>query len=139
MPQRGSFIKLRKVESTIVAGRPESNGCLNENIDKVLPIERPLFASEFRGDYDRPHSKVLSEIRLNSVGSGAVGFGIKKKGMPNIPELADEGAKTPNYIKDMRKQNGEDVKPTGLDFLPRQLPPVAKLPLKDYLRDLLGS
>lgn len=106
-------MKLRKVESTMVGGRPESTGFLDENIEKMLPMERPLFVSEFRGDYDRLHSKVLSEIRLNREvgsigggGSGTVGFGLKKKGMPNIPELADEDAKTPNYIKDMRKQNG---------------------------------
>lgn len=137
MASRGSFMKLRKVESTLVDRRPESNGFLDENVDKVSP-ERPLFVSEFRTDYDRPHSKVLAEIRLNrEVGGGSVGgFGLKKKGMPNIPELADEDARTPNYIKDMRKQNGEDVKATALDFMPRQLPPVPRLTLQNYLRDL---
>lgn len=77
---------------------------------------------------------MLAEIRLNK--NGESGFGLKKKGLSNIPELADEDAKTPTYVKEIRKQNGEDVRPTALDFLPKQLPSAPRLSLQFYLKDL---
>lgn len=51
-------------------------------------MDKPLFVSEFRGEYERPTSKVLAEIRMNKNGDG--GMGLKRKGLSNIPELADE-------------------------------------------------
>jgi hypothetical protein len=95
--------------------------------------------SEFRGDFERTNSKVLAEIRLNKNEGGqgmGLSLGLKKRGMPNIPELADEDIKTPNYIKDMRKQNGEDVHPTDLESVPRQLDAAPRLNLMPYLKDL---
>jgi hypothetical protein len=36
----------------------------------------------------------------------------------------------------MRRQNGEDVKPSNLDSIPRQLDPAPRLNLGHYLKDL---
>ena len=41
------------------------------------------------------------------------------------------------YVTEIRKQNGEDVKKTGLKGLPRKLESVATFALHQYLKDLL--
>lgn len=77
-------------------------------------------------------SNVLGELKMNKNSQ----YGYKKKGLPNIPELIDQESKTPGYVKEIRKQNGEDVKPTDLQHVPRVLEPAPKLNLFHYLKDL---
>jgi hypothetical protein len=82
------MLRLRKVESnSFLDRRPEPLSLIDENHDR-LAMDSQMFVSEFRGEYERPNSKVLAEIRMNK--SKEAGSGLKKKGLSNIPELADE-------------------------------------------------
>lgn len=60
-----------------------------------------------------PPKAVLSELKLPNRNTEFARFA-KGRELGNIPELPDEDSKTPNYVKEIRRKNGEDVKRTEL-------------------------
>ena len=81
----------------------------------------------------------LAEVVSNSKKFGDFkrsGSQFKSRNLLNIMEVPEEEAKTPQYVSELRKQNGEDVKKTGLEMIPRKLESLPKINLGKYLKDL---
>ena len=94
-----------------------------KNSRESLPLPKePL--SEHRSN----HTK-LGELQRSSI--------LKSNKLLNIPELPEEDSRTPQYVQELRKENGEDVKKSGLNGLPRKLESVAAFAINQYLKDLL--